>query len=265
MCADLDKAGAAPAATPRRALPRLDCPPDIDARNLVKRYKGRTVVDGVSISARCGETVGILGPNGAGKTTSFYMIVGLVRPNAGQVFFQGEDVTRQPESRRARKGLGYLAQEASVFRKLTVEDNIRAILESMPMTRAERRDRLEELLSDLRLSHVARQMAFTLSGGERRKLEIARALVRRPTILMLDEPFSGVDPLAVHDIQQIVLGLRDRGLGVMITDHNVRETLSVVDRAYLIYEGRVLREGSSEFLINDPEVREKYLGENFRM
>ena len=231
-------------------------PPDIEAIGLVKSYHGRTVVKGVSISARCGETVGILGPNGAGKTTSFYMIVGLVKPNAGRVLFQGEDVTRMPVYHRARKGLGYLAQEASVFRKLSVQDNIMAILESMPMTRAERRDRLQELLSDLRLEHVAKQMAFTLSGGERRKLEIARALVRRPTILMLDEPFSGVDPLAV---------LKRRGLGVMITDHNVRETLSVVDRADLIYDGGVLREGSSDFLINDPEARKVYLGDDFRM
>lgn len=240
-------------------------PPDIEAQGLVKTYRGRTVVKGVSIKARCGETVGILGPNGAGKTTSFYMIVGLVRPNAGRVFFQGEDVTRLPVYKRARKGLGYLAQEASVFRKLSVEDNIKAILEVMDMSRQERRARLEELLEELRLSHVAKQMAFTLSGGERRKLEIARALVRRPTILMLDEPFSGVDPLAVHDIQQIVIDLRNRGLGVMITDHNVRETLSVVDRAYLIYEGGVLREGTSEFLINDPEARKVYLGDDFRM
>lgn len=243
----------------------LTRPPDIEAVGLVKSYKGRTVVKGVSITARCGETVGILGPNGAGKTTSFYMIVGLVRPDSGRVVFRGEDVTRMPVYLRARMGLGYLAQEASVFRKLTVEDNINAILEATDLTRAERRDRLAELLSDLRLEHVAKQMAFTLSGGERRKLEIARALVRRPAILMLDEPFSGVDPLAVHDIQQIVIGLRNRGLGVMITDHNVRETLSVVDRAYLIYEGGVLREGSSDFLINDPEARKVYLGDDFRM
>ncbi len=242
-----------------------DRPPDVEARNLVKAYKGRTVVKGVSITARCGESVGILGPNGAGKTTSFYMIVGLVKPNSGEVFFQGENVTKLPVYKRARKGLGYLAQEASVFRKLSVEDNVLAILESLNLSRAERKNRLDELLSDLRLTHVAKQMAFTLSGGERRKLEIARALVRRPTMLMLDEPFSGVDPLAVHDIQQIVIGLRNRGLGIMITDHNVRETLSVVDRAYLIYEGGVLREGTSDFLINDPEARKVYLGDNFRM
>ena len=244
---------------------RTDCPPDVEARAIVKRYGGRTVVNGVTLTARCGEIVGILGPNGAGKTTSFYMIVGLVRPDGGKIFFQGEDVTRLPVYKRARKGLGYLAQEASVFRKLTVEKNILAILESMHLTRAERRARLDELLDDLHLTHVARQMAFTLSGGERRKLEIARALVRRPTILMLDEPFSGVDPLAVIDIQKIVRQLRDRGIGIIITDHNVRETLSVVDRAYLIAEGTVFREGTCDELVNDPEVRARYLGENFRM
>ena len=238
---------------------------DLEARSLVKRYKGRTVVNGVSVHVNCGEIVGILGPNGAGKTTSFYMIVGLVKPDDGAVFFQGKDVTGLPVYRRARMGLGYLAQEASVFRKLSVEDNVMAILESMDMTKAERKARLDELLADLRLTHVAKQMAYTLSGGERRKLEIARALVRRPTILMLDEPFSGVDPLAVHDIQQIVIGLRDRGLGVVITDHNVRETLAVVNRAYLICEGKVLREGTSDFLINDPEAKKVYLGAGFRM
>ena len=239
--------------------------PDLEAEGLVKRYRGRTVVKGVSIQARCGEIVGILGPNGAGKTTSFYMIVGLVRPNAGKVVFRGEDITKLPVYIRARRGLGYLAQEASVFRKLSVEDNVLAILESMRLSRAERRARCEELLESLRLTHVAKQKAYTLSGGERRKLEIARALVRRPTILMLDEPFSGVDPLAVHDIQEIVKGLRSQGLGIIITDHNVRETLAVVDRAYLIYEGTVLREGSSDFLVNDQEARKLYLGDGFRM
>ena len=240
-------------------------PPDLEAKGLVKRYRGRTVVNHVSIQARCGEIVGILGPNGAGKTTSFYMIVGLVRPNDGKVIFQGEDITHLPVYKRARRGLGYLAQEASVFRKLSVEDNVLAILESMHLGRAERRSRCAELLESLRLTHVAKQKAYTLSGGERRKLEIARALVRRPTILMLDEPFSGVDPLAVHDIQEIVKGLSAQGLGIIITDHNVRETLAVVNRAYLIYEGSVLREGSSDFLVNDPEARKLYLGDGFRM
>ena len=238
---------------------------DLQALDLVKRYRGRTVVKGVSLQVRCGEIVGILGPNGAGKTTTFYMIVGLVRPNTGQVVFRGQRVTRLPVFRRARMGLGYLAQEASVFRKLTVEDNILAILETLDLEPPARQARLQELLHDLRLTKVARQRAYTLSGGERRKLEIARALVRRPTVLMLDEPFSGVDPLAVSDIQQIIRGLRDRGLGIVVTDHNVRETLAVVDRAYLICDGQVLREGTSEFLINDPAAREVYLGRSFRM
>jgi lipopolysaccharide export system ATP-binding protein len=239
--------------------------PDLQAVDLVKRYRGRTVVKGVSLLVHCGEIVGILGPNGAGKTTTFYMIVGLVKPNGGEVLFQGAPVTRLPVFRRARMGLGYLAQEASVFRKLTVEDNLNAILETLDLGAQARQARLEELLGDLHLEHVAKQRAYTLSGGERRKLEIARSLVRRPTILMLDEPFSGVDPLAVHDIQQIIRGLRDKGLGIVITDHNVRETLAVVDRAYLICDGQVLREGTSEFLINDPAARELYLGRSFRM
>ena len=239
---------------------------DLDAVGLVKKYGDRSVVKGISVHASCKEVVGILGPNGAGKTTSFYMIVGLVPPNEGHVYFRGRDITREPVFKRARMGIGYLAQEASVFRKLSVEDNVMAILESMPgMSKAARKERLDELLTDLRLTHVAKQMAYTLSGGERRKLEIARSLVRRPAILMLDEPFGGVDPLAVHDIQEIVLDLKDRGLGIIITDHNVRETLAIVDRAYLVYDGQILREGTSEFLINDPEARKVYLGSGFRM
>lgn len=239
--------------------------PDLQAVDLVKRYRGRTVVKGVSIHVKCGEIVGILGPNGAGKTTTFYMIVGLVRPNGGEVVFGGRHITRMPVYQRARMGLGYLAQEASVFRKLSVSDNIMSILETLDMSRTARLERQEELLADLRLTHVAKQMAYTLSGGERRKLEIARSLVRSPRILMLDEPFSGVDPLAVNDIQQIIRGLRGRGLGIVITDHSVRETLAVVDRAYLIADGQVLREGTSDFLINDPAAREVYLGRGFRM
>ncbi len=238
---------------------------DLEAIDLVKQYRGRSVVKGVSLQVRCGEIVGILGPNGAGKTTTFYMIVGLVRPYSGQVLFRGRDITRQPVFRRARMGLGYLAQEASVFRKLSVEENILAILETLDMTAAARRARLQELLRDLRLTNVARQRAYTLSGGERRKLEIARALVRRPAVLMLDEPFSGVDPLAVSDIQTIIRNLRDRGLGIVVTDHNVRETLAIVDRAYLICDGQVLREGTGDFLINDQAARELYLGRSFRM
>ena len=239
--------------------------PDIEALDLGKSYRNRAVVNGVSLSVRCGEIVGLLGPNGAGKTTTFYMIVGLVRPDSGQILFKGRNVTRLPVYRRAREGLGYLAQEPSVFRKLTVEENLLAILESLPLTRAQRTDRCEELLDGLKLTKVTKQRAYTLSGGERRKLEIARSLVRRPAVLMLDEPFSGVDPLAVHDIQQIVLGLRKQGLGIIITDHNVRETLSIVDRAYLVFDGRVLREGTSDFLINDETARELYLGRGFRM
>ena len=238
---------------------------DVIASNLVKRYGQRAVVDGISLYADCGEIVGLLGPNGAGKTTTFYMVVGLVRPNEGVVKFKGEVVTRMPVYKRARMGLGYLAQEASVFRKLTVEENILAILETMNLKTSEHKERLDELMVSLSLTKVARQRAYTLSGGERRKLEIARALVRKPSILMLDEPFSGVDPLAVNDIQEIVRGLRDKGLGIIITDHNVRETLSVVDRAYMVYEGTIFLEGTSDELVNDPQAREFYLGENFRM
>ena len=239
--------------------------PDIQADSLVKQYGARTVVNGVSLHASCGEIVGLLGPNGAGKTTTFYMVVGLVRPNDGTVTFRGQDITRMPVYRRARLGLGYLAQEPSTFRKLTVEENVLAILETMELTKVERHARVEELLASLNLTKVARQRAYTLSGGERRKLEIARALVRKPAILMLDEPFSGVDPLAVHDIQEIVKGRRDRGLGISVTDHNVRETLSIVDRAYLVYDGQILREGSSDFLVQDETARRLYLGQNFRM
>ena len=239
--------------------------PDLVAEGLVKTYGNRTVVNGMSMDVRCGEIVGLLGPNGAGKTTTFYMIVGLVKPNEGRVTFHGEDVTHLPVFLRARKGLGYLAQEASVFRKLSVWNNVMAILETLGMKRAERVARCEELLASLDLLKVAKQPAYTLSGGERRKLEIARALVRRPSILMLDEPFAGVDPLAVHDIQEIVRSLKAQGLGVIITDHNVRETLNVVDRAYLVYDGRLLCEGTSEYLVNDEDARRLYLGEDFRM
>ena len=239
--------------------------PDLRAEGLVKVYGDRTVVNGMNVHCSCGEIVGILGPNGAGKTTTFYMVVGLVRPEGGRVVFRGEDITGLPVYKRARKGLGYLAQEASVFRKLSVWDNVMAILETLPLSRKERAARAEELLAPFDLMKVAKQPAYTLSGGERRKLEIARALVRNPAILMLDEPFAGVDPLSVNEIQDIVRKLAAKGLGIIITDHNVRETLSVVHRAYLVYDGRLLKEGTSEELVNDPEVREKYLGENFRM
>lgn len=233
--------------------------------DLVKSYKGRAVVNGAHLNVRRGEIVGLLGPNGAGKTTTFYMMVGLVRPNSGRILFKGRNITRMPVYQRARLGLGYLAQEPSIFRKLTVEQNVMAILETLDISKAERKSRLQSLLEDLKLTKMAKQRAYTLSGGERRKLEITRALVRNPAVLMLDEPFSGVDPLAVSDIQNIVRGLRDRGLGIVITDHNVRETLAIVDRAYLMYEGRVLREGESSFLINDEMARELYLGREFRM
>jgi lipopolysaccharide export system ATP-binding protein len=239
--------------------------PDIQATGLVKQYGTRTVVNGVSINVSCGEIVGLLGPNGAGKTTTFYMLVGLVKPNEGLVSFRGINVTRTPVYRRARMGIGYLAQEASIFRKLTVEENVLAILETLNLTKGQRKERAEELLASLGLTKVTKQRAYTLSGGERRKLEIARALVRSPAILMLDEPFSGVDPLAVHDIQEIIRGLRNKGLGIIVTDHNVRETLSIVDRAYLVYEGQILCEGTSDFLVQDESARRFYLGANFRM
>lgn len=242
-------------------------PPDALLRTeaLVKIYGQRRVVDGVAIYVRAGEVVGLLGPNGAGKTTTFYMTIGLVRPDAGKVWFDGQDVTHWPIHRRARVGMGYLPQEPSVFRKLTVEENLLAILELLPLSPVERQQRLESLLDELDLKPLAKNKAYTLSGGERRRLEITRALVTGPKLLLLDEPFSGVDPIAVHEVQQIIGELRRRGLGILITDHNVREALRVVDRAYIIHHGRVLREGTSEFLINDPTSREIYLGPEFTM
>ncbi len=239
--------------------------PLVRTEGLVKEYRRRRVVDGVEIYVNAGEIVGLLGPNGAGKTTTFYMIIGLISPTTGRVWFEGRDVTRLPMYQRARMGMGYLAQEPSVFRHLTVAENVLAILETLPMSRRERQQRLERLLDDLHIAHLANQKAYTLSGGERRRLEITRALVTNPSLIMLDEPFSGVDPLAVYDVQQIIIGLRDRGLGILITDHNVRETLAVVDRAYLICDGKVLREGTREFLIHDPVSRELYLGPRFSM
>ena len=237
----------------------------VRTESLVKVFGKRTVVNGVNIEVGAGEIVGLLGPNGAGKTTSFYMTVGLIRPTSGKVFFRGRDVTALPMYQRARMGLGYLAQEPSIFRSLTVENNVMAILETLPIGQRERRKRLAFLLDELKIGHLAKQRAFTLSGGERRRLEITRALVTNPSLILLDEPFSGVDPLAVYDVQQIVISLKKRGLGILITDHNVRETLAVVDRAYLICEGKVLREGTSDFLINDAVSRELYLGPRFSM
>jgi lipopolysaccharide export system ATP-binding protein len=236
-----------------------------ETRELVKAYRARRVVNGVNLNVHRGEIVGLLGPNGAGKTTSFYMIVGLISPTAGSVFFQGQDVTNAPMFRRARMGMGYLSQEPSIFRQLTVEENVLAILETLPLSARERRQRLGELLDELKIGHLAKQKAYTLSGGERRRLEITRALVTNPALILLDEPFSGVDPLAVYDVQQIIISLKAKGLGILITDHNVRETLAVVDRAYLICEGKVLREGTSNFLINDAMSRELYLGPRFSM
>ena len=237
----------------------------IQTSGLVKQYGGRRVVNGVDIHVRAGEVVGLLGKNGAGKTTTFYMIVGLVPPTEGHVHMGEEDVTGMPMYRRARRGIGYLPQEESIFRKLSVEENLLAILETLPLTENEREARCDELLKDFGLEHVRENIAITLSGGEKRRVTIARALVTNPTLLLLDEPFSGVDPMAVHDIQEIILHLKDRGLGVLITDHNVRETLSVVDRAYIIDEGRVLSEGTREFLLDDPIAREIYLGHRFSM
>ena len=223
---------------------------------LVKIYAGRSVVNGININVRAGEIVGLLGPNGAGKTTSFYMIVGLVRPHSGTVRFSGQDVTNYPMYKRARLGMGYLPQEESIFRRLTVEENIMAILETLPLSKQQRRHRCEELLHQFGIEKIAKNTALTLSGGEKRRLTIARSLVTNPTLLMLDEPFSGVDPIAVYDVQQIVVNLRKSGLAILITDHNVRETLSIVDRAYLIFEGRVESEGTKDFLINDPISRQ---------
>ncbi len=239
--------------------------PILKTEGLVKIYGNRAVVNGVDIQLGRGEVVGLLGPNGAGKTTSFYMMVGLVRPNGGRVMFHGEDVTNLPVHLRARMGMSYLPQEESIFRKLTVEENLLAILETQPLSKKLRKERCEELLNQFGISHVAKQLALTLSGGEKRRLTIARSLVTNPSLLMLDEPFSGVDPIAVADVQQIVTKLKDMGLGILITDHNVRETLSIVDRAYLIFEGRVETQGTKEFLVNDPVARRVYLGEGFRM
>jgi lipopolysaccharide export system ATP-binding protein len=248
-----------------RGLGEIKKAPDLVATGLVKIYGDRTVVNGMDVKCSCGEIVGLLGPNGAGKTTTFYMVVGLVKPDGGKVTFRGEDITSLPVFLRARKGLGYLAQEASIFRKLSVWDNVMAILQTLKMSSKDRKRRAEELLAPFDLMKVAKQPAYTLSGGERRKLEIARALVRNPAILMLDEPFAGVDPLSVNEIQEIVRKLAADGLGVIITDHNVRETLSVVDRAYMVYDGRLLKEGTTAELVNDDDVKARYLGAGFRM
>jgi lipopolysaccharide export system ATP-binding protein len=247
-------------------MPPPETAPDaplLEARGLVKSYHGRRVVDQIHVTVQRGEVVGLLGPNGAGKTTTFYMIVGLIPRDAGQVFFCGQDISSQPMFQRARLGMGYLAQEPSIFRKLSVSDNIMAILETLELTSRERTDRLTDLLNELQLTHLAHQKAMTLSGGERRRLEITRALATNPAFILLDEPFSGVDPINVYEVQKIIAHLRDRGLGVLITDHSVRETLAIVNRAYLICEGKILCEGNRDYLINDEQARKVYLGPRF--
>ena len=235
------------------------------ATDLVKIYRKRRVVDKVSLTVNRGEIIGLLGPNGAGKTTTFYMIVGLIRPDGGQIFLDGKDVTSQPMYLRAREGITYLPQEASIFRKLTVEQNILAILETMGLSREERRQRLSELLDELNVGHLARSKGYSLSGGERRRVEITRALVTSPNFLLLDEPFAGIDPLAVIDIQTIVAQLKEKGIGILISDHNVRETLKVCDRAYILNEGVILEEGAPGQIASSPKARRIYLGEEFSL
>jgi lipopolysaccharide export system ATP-binding protein len=245
----------------------MQAPPPLALRaeGLVKRYRKRTVVDGVGVEVAQGEVVGLLGPNGAGKTTTFYMIVGMVRPDAGRIWLGEEEITRLPMYRRARRGIGYLAQEASIFRNLTVEENIRAVLEFQPVARADREARVEGLVEEFGLGRVRRSKGYTLSGGERRRTEIARALATDPSFLLLDEPFAGIDPIAVEDIQHVVAGLQAKGIGVLITDHNVHETLAITDRAYLLYDGRIFQHGTAQALADDPEVRRRYLGEQFTL
>jgi len=237
----------------------------LSTAGLVKVYRRRRVVDEVSIEVNGGEVVGLLGPNGAGKTTTFYMITGFIRPDAGRVFLDDGDITRRPMYKRARLGIGYLPQEPSVFRRMTVADNILSVLEMQGVPRARREERLGQLLADLSIEHVAGQYGYQLSGGERRRVEISRALVSEPKFMLLDEPFAGIDPIAVEDIQAIIERLREKGLGVLITDHNVRETLSITNRAYIMCEGKILKSGTSEYLANDPDARRIYLGEKFRL
>lgn len=237
----------------------------LESANLKKFYRKRAVVDGVSITVNPGEVVGLLGPNGAGKTTTFYMIIGFVQPDSGDVFLGGKNISKQPMYKRARKGIGYLAQEPSVFRRMTVEENIMSVLQFRKLSRKERKEKLEELLKELDIAQLRKNKAYTLSGGERRRVEFTRALVNEPKFILLDEPFAGIDPLAVEDIQKIISRLVQRGLGVLITDHNVRETLSICNRAYIMCDGKILKSGSSEFLANDSEARKIYLGEKFRL
>ncbi len=234
-------------------------------RDLVKIYGKRRVVDGVSLEVKQGEIVGLLGPNGAGKTTTFYMITGLIRPNAGHIFLDDLDITNLAMYKRARRGISYLPQEPSIFRKLTVEENLLAILEVLGYKREERKRRAAELMEELGISHIAKNKGYNLSGGERRRTEIARTLVTNPKFILLDEPFAGVDPIAVQDIQNIVKKLKEKNIGILITDHNVHETLSITDHAYLLFEGKILKQGDSEYLANDPEARKLYLGDKFRL
>jgi len=254
-------------ATEDRSMSEVESPegPVIRAHGLRKVYGPRTVVDGVDLEVAPREVVGLLGPNGAGKTTTFYMVVGQIQPTAGEVFLGEQCISGYPMYQRARAGISYLPQEASVFRKLTVRQNILAVLEMLDLSRAQRREEAEHYLEEMHLTQVAEQRAYTLSGGERRRLEIARALAIRPHYILMDEPFSGVDPISVSDVQEIILRLKERGIGILITDHNVRETLRIVDRAYLLYEGKILREGTKEFLVNDEQSRSLYLGRNFSM
>lgn len=235
------------------------------AENIVKKYKSRTVVKGVSVEVKQGEIVGLLGPNGAGKTTSFYMIVGLIKPNEGKIFLDNKDITNMPMYKRAQNGIGYLAQEASVFRKLSIEDNIRAVLQMTELTKEEQEAKLEELIEEFNLGHVRKNRGDLLSGGERRRTEIARALAVSPKFILLDEPFAGVDPIAVEDIQSIVAKLKEKNIGILITDHNVHETLNITDRAYLLFEGSILKAGTAQELADDEQVRRVYLGSNFKL
>lgn len=235
------------------------------SEHLKKVYKKRAVVNDVSVSVKQGEVVGLLGPNGAGKTTTFYMIVGMIKPNVGNVYLDSAEITQEPMYKRAKMGIGYLPQEASVFRRLSVEDNIMAILQMMDLTNIERKERQERLLEELGITHVRKSLGFQLSGGERRRCEIARALATEPKFILLDEPFAGVDPIAVEDIMSIVHNLKHKGIGILITDHNVHETLSIVDRAYILISGKIFKDGSAHDLAEDPEVRKLYLGEKFKL
>lgn len=238
---------------------------ELRAENLIKKYKTRTVVNNVSVKVEQGEIVGLLGPNGAGKTTSFYMIVGLIKPNEGRIFLDDEEITPLPMYQRAKRGIGYLAQEASVFRKLTVEENILAVLEMRDFTKQQRKERVDEMLEEFSLQKVRKNLGMSLSGGERRRTEIARALAVNPSFVLLDEPFAGVDPIAVEEIQSIVTKLKNKNIGILITDHNVDETLSITDRAYLMVDGKLFKSGTAEELANDPQVRKVYLGQNFEL